>query len=67
MKLAASLNLLLIAAEWLCIAQSDVRNAMRVTGNARTQYLSYARDGAARFRSYTALWWNAIQAPQLAA
>ncbi|CAK0781848.1 hypothetical protein CCP3SC15_990012 [Gammaproteobacteria bacterium] len=67
MKLAASLNLLLIAAEWLCIAQSDVRSALHLTGNARAQYLSHARADASRFRSYTTLWWNAIQAPELAA
>lgn len=62
MKLAASLNLLLIAAEWLCIAQSDVRSALHLTGNSRAQYLGHARADAARFHSYTAMWWRAVQA-----
>lgn len=67
MKLAASLNILLMAAGWLCIAQSEVRSALRLTGNDRAKYLSQASADAARFRSYTAMWWRAIQAPQLAA
>lgn len=67
MKLAASLNLLLIAAQWLRIAQSEVRSAIRLTGNDRAQYLSQASADAARFRSYTAMWWNAIQAQDAAA
>jgi hypothetical protein len=67
MKLTASLSLLLMAAGWLLLAQSDVRNALRSTGYGRAQCLSYARTDAARFRSYTAMWWRSIQAPELAA
>lgn len=67
MKLTASLSLLLIAANWLCIAQSDVRLALTLTGASRAQYLSHASADAARFRSYTAMWWHSIQAPELAA
>lgn len=67
MKLAASLNILLMAAQWLCIAQSEVRSALRLTGHDRAKYLSQAGADAARFRSYTAIWWNAVQTPQLAA
>lgn len=67
MKMTASLSLLLMAAGWLLLAQSDVRNALRCTGDDRTQNLKHARDDAARFRSYTAMWWHSIQASALAA
>jgi hypothetical protein len=67
MKLTPSLSLLIMAAGWLCMAQSDVLLALRCTGDDRTQYLKHARDDAARFRFYTSIWWRAIQAPELAA
>lgn len=67
MKLTASLSLLLMAAGWLLLAQSDVRHALRCAGYDQAQYLKQASADAARFRSYTAMWWHSIQAPELAA
>lgn len=67
MKLTASLSLLLMAAGWLLLAQSDVRHALRCAGYDRAQYLKQASAAAARFCSYTAMWWHSIQAPALAA
>jgi hypothetical protein len=67
MKPTYSLSLLLMAAGWLLLAQSDVRSALHLTGECRAQYLSHARFDAARFRSYTAMWWHSTQAPKLAA
>lgn len=67
MKPNRLLNTLLMAAQWLQLAQREVRTAIHLTGADRVKWLGYARADAARFRRYSAMWWNAIQAMNAAA
>lgn len=62
MKLTPNTHLLLMAALWLNLAQSNVTCALLTTGSMRAQYLMHAREDATRFRSYAAMWWNTTAA-----
>lgn len=62
MKLSSTLIILLMAAQWLDLALSEVRCALIFDGAERAKLLRHARTDAARFRSYATIWRNAIQA-----
>lgn len=67
MKISSTLIILLMAAQWLDLALSEVRCALVHDGKERAKLLQHARTDAGRFRSYAAIWLNAIQANPTAA
>lgn len=58
MKPSPTTCVLMMAAMWLSIAQTNVRIALHSTGDERAFYLNRARSDAQRFRSYSRIWWD---------
>lgn len=60
MKLTTSCIILLMAALWLSLAQTNVSIALKCSGDERATHLSRAREDAKRFRTYTAIWFSSM-------